>query len=242
MAAELKDEPADGLSIGIAVTETFAYNVQATRKPGFERDDFKYIATITGTQMGLIAKASRGWKDLGDVIAAAKGGQKITVGAMSPKLADGAYVIAKNNDIDLPVVMVKGGKGGLNGVVADDLDIAWAAGVQTKGVESGDLVNLVSAETGPLRISPDAPLLKEFNVSFTFGVKFIVVAPAGISDEIREAYAKVISDIVNDPESKVNAFITKAFSGPDVLTGAELDTHIEQAYEGAGALLDASAG
>ena len=34
--------------------------------------------------MGIIAKADRGWNDLGDVIAAAQAGEKITFGAMSP--------------------------------------------------------------------------------------------------------------------------------------------------------------
>ena len=101
---------------------------------------------------------------------------------MSPKLADAAYVIGKANGVEFTTVMVKGGKGGLNGVVADDLDVAWAAGVQTPGVKAGDLVNLVSAETSPLRISPDAPMLEQYNVPFTFGVQFMVIAPAGLDE------------------------------------------------------------
>lgn len=240
MAAALKKEPADGLSIGIAVIETFAYNLQATRRPGYRRSDFRYLATITGTQMGLIAKASRGWKTLADVIEAAKSGKKITAGAMSPKLADGLYVIGKANGVKFSTVMVKGGKGGLNGVFADDLDIAWAAGVQTKGVKSGDLVNLVSAEAGPLRISPDAPPLSTFNVPFTFGSKFVVVAPAKIPEAARKTYARAIAAIVNDPKSKVNRFVSRAFSGPDVVTGAALEKLVDEKYDAAAALLDES--
>lgn len=241
MANALKSEPADGLAIGVTVSEATTYNVQAMRNPGYSIDDFDYISTLTGSQMGIIAKADRGWTTLADVIAAAKAGEKITIGAMSPKLSDGAYVIAKTNGIEFTTVMVKGGKGGLNGVVADDLDIAWAAGVQTPGIKSGDLVNLVSAESGPLRVSPDAPLLSTFGVPFAFGVKFMVIAPAGLDAPVKQAYMDAIAEILNDPDSKVAAFANRAFSGPEVIQGDDLRAMIDAGYADAGALLDASA-
>jgi len=240
MLAALKDEPADGQSIGVTVGEAVAYGAQAARNPGYGVDDFTYLSTLTGTQVGIIAKTSRGWTSLGDVIDAAKAGEKITIGAMTPMLADGAYVIAKNNGVDFTTVMVQGGKGGVNGVVADDIDIAWAAGVQTSGVMSGDLVNLVSAEAEPLKISPEAPLLSEFNVPFTFGTKFITVGPAGIPDEARDALVAAIAEVLNDPESKLAQFTNKAFSGPELIQGDDLAAYVRQAYEDAGALLDAT--
>lgn len=240
MATALKDEPADGMSIGVTVSEATTYNVQAARNPGYTIDDFDYISTLTGSQMGIIAKADRGWQTLGDVIEAARAGETITFGAMSQKLADGTYVIGKANGVEFTTVMVQGGKGGLNGVVADDLDVAWAAGVQTPGVLAGDLVNLVSAEDGALRISPEAPLLAEFDVPYTFGVKFMVVAPAGMPDAARTAYMTAIAEILNDPDSKVATFASKAFSGPEVIQGDDLRALIDQGYEEAGALLDDS--
>lgn len=241
MAAELNGEPADGLSIGVTVDEAMTYGVQAIRNPGYTLEDFDYISTITGTQMAVIAKSSRGWTDLGDVIEAAKAGETITFGAMSPMLADAIYIIGKNNGVEFTTVMVKGGKGGLNGVVADDLDVAWAAGVQTPGVKAGDIVNLVSAEADKLSISPDAPMMSEYNVPFIFGSKFIVTAPAGLPDEVKTAYMNAIADILNDPESKVSSFANKAFSGPIVVQGEDLRGAVDALYESYGALLDATA-
>ncbi|MEM9230573.1 MAG: tripartite tricarboxylate transporter substrate-binding protein [Pseudomonadota bacterium] len=240
MAVALKGEPADGLAIGVTVSESTTYNVQAARNPGYALDDFDYISTISGSQMGVIAKADRGWSTLGDVIEAAKAGEKISFGAMSQKLADAAYVIGKNNGVEFTTVMVQGGKGGLNGVVADDIDIAWAAGVQTPGVQAGDLVNLVSAEDAPLNISPDAPLLDQYNVPFTFGVKFIVVAPAGLSDNAKATYTAAIADVLNDPESKLSQFVTRAFSGPELIQADDLTAYMHAGFDNAGALLDAS--
>ena len=160
MARALKSEPADGLAIGMTVTEGISYSSMATRKAGYTPKDFTYLTTTCGTQTALFGKTSRGWKTLADVIAAAKAGEKITVGAMTPRLADATYLIGEANGIELTTVMVKGGKGGLNGVVADDLDLGWGAGPQNKGVAAGDLVNLVSAETEPLAISRHAATVR----------------------------------------------------------------------------------
>ena len=187
--------------------------------------------------MGLVAKADRGWKTLADVIDAARQGKKISVGAMSAKLADGLYVIGKANDVKFTTVMVKGGKGGLNGVIAGDLDMAWVAGPQSKGVRSGDLVNLVSAEGSSLSVSPDAPLLSKFGVDFTFGSKFGVIAPAGLDPKAREVLQKAIVDIVADPKSKLNKLISRAFSGPEPIAGADFDAYIQAAHKEADKLL-----
>ncbi len=240
MANTLKDEPADGQSIGMLVTESMSYNFQAARGANVSYKDFTLIATTTGSQLALFAKSDRGWKTIGDVIEAARGGEKITVGSMSPKLADVLYLLGKANGVEFTNVMVEGGKGGLNGVVADDLDLAWGAGPQGRGVAAGDLTNLVSAETAPLMASPDTPKLEDFGVPYSYGTKFVVIAPAGLSEDARTTLANRIAEIVNDPESKLNAFVNKAFSGPEAITGADLDALIEQEYNDAAELLKAS--
>lgn len=241
MAEALMEQPADGLAIGITVSEAFTYNIQAARNPSYTLDDFTYLSTITGSQMGIIARADRGWATLADVAAAAQAGEDISFGAMSQKLADAAYVIGNSMGIEFTTVMVQGGRGGLNGVVAEDIDIAWAAGVQTPGVKAGDIVNLASAEDAPLNVSPDAPLLAEYDVPFTFGVKFMVVAPGGMSDDVSMAYQTAIAEILNDPEGELNQMITRAFAGPLVVQGDDLRALLDKGYEEAGALLEASA-
>jgi len=241
MAAAMASEPADGLTIGVTVDEALSYTVQAARNPGYALEDFDFLSTITGTQMSIIAKSERGWETLADVIEAARGGEQITFGAMSPMLADAIYVIGRNNDVEFTTVMVRGGKGGLNGVVADDLDVAWAAGVQTPGVLAGDLVNLVSAETGPLNISPEAPMMSDYDVPYIFGSRFIVVAPDGLPDAISQTYQAAIADILNDPESKTAQFASRAFSGPVVVQGEDLRSSVQELYESYGALLDDTA-
>lgn len=240
MASELLTKPADGLTIGVTVEPSIAYVPQVAQKPPYSVDDFTYLSTLAGSQTGLIAKADRGWESLADVIAAAKAGEQISVGAMAPNLADGTYVIAKNNGIELTSVMVQGGRAGLNGVVAGDLDIAWAAGIQAKGVETGTLVSLASAESFPLAFSPDAPLLSEFGVPFTFGTRFLVIAPANLPEDAHAALAAAIADILNDPDSKTSQFAQRAFGGTLSIQGEELAASVRAATEEAKALIEAT--
>ncbi|MBV7394780.1 Bug family tripartite tricarboxylate transporter substrate binding protein [Mameliella sediminis] len=241
MAVALKDEPADGLSIGISVTEAVAYAPQTMRSPAYALEDFTFLSTITGTQMGIIAKSDRGWTSLSDVIAAAKAGETITVGAMSQKLADATYVLAKRNGIEFTTVMTGGGKASLNAVIADDVDIGWSAGAQTASVLAGDVVNLASAEDAALKVSPDAPLLAEYDMPYTFGVKFMVMAPDGLPEEVRASWESKIAEILNDPDGKLHAFTKKVFSGPEVIQGAAFTAFMQNSYDANGALLDESA-
>jgi tripartite-type tricarboxylate transporter receptor subunit TctC len=227
LAARLAKQPADGTAIGMIVSETTGYNMLAEKNPGYSQADFTYLSTTAGTEMGVIARSNKGWKTLADVTAAMKKGQKISFGAMSQKLADGAYLLGKAQGVQYNIVNLKGGKAVLDAVTAGDVDIGWVAGIQSRGVKSGDLVNLASGETTRLKDSPDAPTVKELGLNANFGVYFMFVAPKGLSAEARDALSGAIKEIVNDPKSKANAFIVKNFGEPTTMTGATLDKYVK---------------
>lgn len=240
-AQEIAKAPNDGTAIGFTVSETLTYTLQSTRDPGYELEDFDYLSAITGTQMGLVAKPDRNFKTIADLIEKARGGDKVTIGAMTQKLADAAYVLGKNNGVDFTIVMTEGGRGGMNAVMADDVDAAWVGGAQAKSVASGDLINLASAEAAPLRMSPDAPLLNEFNFPFDLSVTFMTIAPKGIPAEALKAWNQAIGEVLADPDSPLTKMTERVFSGPGALRDADLAAAIQKSYESAGALLAASA-
>ncbi len=127
----------------------------------------------------------------------------------------------------------------MNALVAGDVDLAWIAGVHTKAVQAGDLVNVASAETDRLRMSPDSRTLMELGVPFDFGAKFVVVGPAGMPAEARDAIAKAIQEVINDPSSKTAEFITRAFGPPLLISGDNLDALVAQQIEDNKAMLKA---
>ena len=189
--------------------------------------------------MGLVARTDKGWKTFDDMIAAAKT-EKLRFGVMSPRLADLAYMVGKANDVDFNIVSVKGGKAVMNGLNAGDLDIGWGAGIQTKAVKAGEMVNLLSGLSYKLDASPEAPLMKDVGVEFVADGYFLIAGPAGMPAEARDAIANAIADIVNDSSSKANGIINKAFGGPKVIMGADLDTLIAEGGKADAELLKAA--
>jgi len=239
LAAALKGSPADGTVIGMAVTETFGYNMAAA-DAGMSPADFTGITTTAGFQMGVVSLSTKGWSTIGDAVAAAKGGEALRFGAMSPRLADLAYLLGKAQGVTFNIVEVRGGKAVMDGVNAGDLDLGFMAGIQAKGVAAGDLVNLASALSVPLNQTPDAPTFADLGVDFNSDGQFLFAGPAGMPEEAQAAMSAAIAEIISDTETGAGALIAKAFGGPSIVSGAALQAQLAEGYDAAGALLAAA--
>ena len=101
------------------------------------------------------------------------------------------------------------------------------AGIQAKAVRAGDMVNLASAMSMPLTLSPNAPLIKEFGVEFVGDAYFMFVAPAGIPTEAQQAITKAIVEIAHDPSTKAGGYIKKAFGKATTLNGPDLQRFLD---------------
>ena len=109
-------------------------------------------------------------------------------------------------------------------------------------VEAGELVILASAENGPVALAPEQPTLKDLGVDLNLGYQYIITAPAGMSDEIRDEIAGVVAEILADPESETRQFIEKQYPpAPIVTQGAELREQILTTYDANVAMMKALA-
>lgn len=239
LANKLKDAPADGQTIGMIVTESLGYNLAAGNAK-FLPSDFTGLTTTAGFQMAVVAKADKGWATMEDALAAAKAGEQLRFGTMTPKLTDLAYLLGKNNGVEFNIIQGKGGKSVMNGVNAGDMDLGFMAGIQAKGVKSGDYVELASAIGEPLVNTPAAKTLEQLGVPFNAAGYFVIVAPAGISDAARTALTDAIIAAIDTEGSKANGLINKAFGGTSIIQGAELDALLASDYAAAGGLLEAA--
>ncbi|MCX2720838.1 Bug family tripartite tricarboxylate transporter substrate binding protein [Roseibium salinum] len=239
LANAIKDEPADGSVIGMVVTETLGYNMHAA-DAGMTPEDFTPIATTAGFQMGIVSRTEKGWETFSDVVEAAKSGEDVRFGVMSAKLADLAYLLGQAQGVDFNIIQVRGGRAVMDGVNAGDMDLGFMAGIQSKGVAAGDLVNLASGLSSPLEQSPDAPRLADLGVEFHADGYFAFIGPAGMPDEARNAIAAAIETVVTQEGGKANLMISNAFDKPIVITGDELSELIAAEYEQAGELLEAA--
>lgn len=238
-AAKLKDQPKDGTAIAMLVSHTLGYNLVAAKRAPVKLADFTPITTTASFQMGVVALSKSGWNTFNDAIATAKGGKKIRFGVMSSRLADLAFLLGKANGVEFNIVSYRGGKGVMDALNAGDADVGFIAGLQTKAVKAGDMVELASANSKPLTTTPGAPLIKDLGVKFDADGYFMFVAPAGIPAAARDALASAIGEAAKDGKTRAGQFINRAFGGPDVLAGANLDRFMAQGITDAKALLKA---
>ena len=233
----LKDMPKDGTAIALVVTESLGYNAVAAAGAGLSPSDFTGLTTTAGFQMGVVSKANKGWTSFADMIADAKA-NNLRFGTMSPKLSDLAFLLGEAQGVEFNIVQVKGGKAVMNGVQAGDMDLGFMAGIQGKGVASGDLVNLASAMSKPLIQTPGAPVFADLGVQFNADGYFVFVAPAGMDSKARDAITNAIKESIQN--GKASGMITKAFGGAAINEGAELDAMLQAEYDAAGALMKAA--
>ena len=236
MARKLKNMPNDGTALGMAITGSFGYGMLASKNPGYGLDDFTYIATATAGQLGIMAKASKGWKTWDDVVNAAKG-KTLKFGGMTQQHADVNFLLEQKFGVKFNTVLLRGGRAVLNALNAGDIDIGYGAGIQAKAVRAGDIVNLVSGMSERLKVSPDAPTLKEIGIPYELGNFMIFVAPKGVPADARSSLADAIGAILKDPNTKAYKFITARFSGPLVFTGKQLDEMMAKGVKDAKTLM-----
>ncbi len=240
LARKMKSEPNDGQTIGIAVTESFNYSMAATKNAGYSLNDFTFITTTAGSQMGVYGKTDKGWKSWDDVVKAAKGGKTIKIGGMSPKHADLIYLLGQKAGVKFNPVILRGGKKVLNAVTAGDVDLGFGAGIQNRAVKAGTMTHYISGELTRLKASPNVPTLKEMGLPYDGGAKFLIFAPKGIPADARVSIAAAVAEALNTKGTKLDAFVTKAFGGPQLITGPALDKLLKDGLESSKALMKAS--
>ena len=234
---ELQGRPADGTSIALVVTESLGYNAAAAPEAGLSPADFTGLTTTAGFQMAVVATAAQGWTSFEDMIADAEGGE-LRFGTMSPRLSDLAFLLGEAHGVEFNIVQVRGGRAVMDGVQAGDMDLGFMAGIQRRGVESGDLVNLASALSQPLVQTPDAPTFADLGVEFSADGYFVFVGPADMDPAAREAITAAIVEATTNGEAA--GMIGNAFGGAINIQGEELDALMAAEFEDAGALMEAA--
>jgi tripartite-type tricarboxylate transporter receptor subunit TctC len=238
MAAQLKTAPADGQTIGFAITSTVDF--APITNDNLSIDDFTYITTTAGSQAGIIARKDSGWKTLDDLVAAAKSGTKIVWANYGARTAAASEAVAKKFGFTVNHLSAKGGKGSMDALVAKDANVAWSGGAHRALVAAGEFVILASAENEPLAQAPDGKTLKDYGMNLVIGSPFLIFGPKGMPEEAKVAIAEAVKEILSDPEQKVTKYISKRYPpGPVLISGDKLDSMLKANFEANKKLLSA---
>ena len=128
LAAALKDEPADGTVIGILVTESLGYNMLAAKNAGLPPVRFHAADHDGRVPDGRGRAHLEGLEDVRRDDRRGQGRAGDPLRRDEPQACRSRLSAREGAWRDFNIVMVRGGKGVMNGLNAGDLDAGWARG------------------------------------------------------------------------------------------------------------------
>ncbi len=192
-AAAVKTAAADGYTLVMAVTPTFAFNTAAIPdKTPYRKDDFDYLESLAKAQEAVYAKADAPYKNWGEMIAHAKKGNDLTYAAVTPFDKLLINYINKKEGTSIKTIPTKGGSGAMKNVLGGHTDLGFSGGNHIKFLGKNEVRVLASMRGERLTDSPDVPTLIELGYPVTFEAHFMIAAPKGLPADVK---AKLLNAI-----------------------------------------------
>ncbi|WP_172975882.1 tripartite tricarboxylate transporter substrate binding protein [Sulfitobacter sp. THAF37] len=206
-ATKLMTAEPDGYTIGMAVTSTFSYAPLASDSVKYDADTFDYLTSAAKLQNAVVAGKDSPFNTWEDVVAAGKGGQKISFGSSSPAVNLMMGYVAAQDGYEMKIVPTKGGAEIMKDVMGGHIDMGWSAGIHQRFGE--DVKVLVAAGNDRLVGSSDVPTFKESGYDIGDDTYFLFFAPKGIPEDVFQKLYDAFSsgaknaDVVSMVEGKM---------------------------------------
>jgi tripartite-type tricarboxylate transporter receptor subunit TctC len=224
MATLLKSAPADGYSLGMTISHAYTGNpVVMPEVTQYTVDDFTHLASVSKGQCALVTHASQPYESLEDVIAAARRGEEPVFASQSPLTRLVADYIASVAGVRFRVITVQGGGEIMQAILGKHADFGFSGGPHIDFVAAGQMRVLVSVEDARLITSPDVPTLRELGYDLASCALFVVSAPPGLADSIRDRLSLALGEAIASPPMTAlieNLKYPQYYLGPDAVTRA----------------------
>ena len=193
-AALLKEAPADGYTLALGATSTFAFNpVYLPDKTPYTADDFEYIVGLVGSGESIMARADAPFDTFEEMIAYAQAGNELSYSGQTPFDRLLIQYLNKAEGIDIRHVPTRGGSEAIKNILGGHTDLSFTGGNHLAYHERGEIKFLASLRPERLRDVPDVPSLTELGYPIDFGNTFFIVAPKGTPADVRAKLATAIT-------------------------------------------------
>jgi tripartite-type tricarboxylate transporter receptor subunit TctC len=200
MAAQLKSAAPDGYSVGLTISHAYTGNPAVTPSAArYGVRDFTHLGSVSKGQCALVTSASKPYRTLADLIAAAKRGERPIYASQSPLTKIVADYIAQVAGVSFRVITVQGGGETMQAILGGHADFAFSGGPHIDYVAAGKMRVLASTEDERLPSAPDAPTLKELGYDLSSCAVFVVSAPPNLPQDVELALAAALSSARASP-------------------------------------------
>ncbi|MGE3644629.1 MAG: Bug family tripartite tricarboxylate transporter substrate binding protein [Beijerinckiaceae bacterium] len=219
MAASLIRDKPDGLSLGMAVSESIILNVATRKNTPYTVASFDYLGTVTVGHLTMLAKKDAPYNNIAELVAFASKNNGATVSANGKASELIVRAIAKRTKISLRPVPAKGGAEGIKNILGGHTNAGFDGGAHMKYLASGDMKVIATANSKRHPVAKDQPTLTEQGYKFAVEPWWFIAAPKGLPADAKATLAKAIDEAVKSP--KVKELVEKRFQlevtnlGPD---------------------------
>ena len=199
-AGLLKNQTPDGHTLCMIVNHNVTFRPQH-QKVDYGFDDFKYVARLADFKFAILARKEAAYSNWKEFLTFAKAKGEVTFGLITPVQKLVADEIAKAEGFKFRAVPYKGGSKLLAALLGGHIDIGISGGRFFPHYDAGEVK--VIAAAGSERIPGiDAPTLRELGYDKSIDMFNLLVAPAGVPDDVVKKIADAFATAVQDPDYK----------------------------------------
>jgi tripartite-type tricarboxylate transporter receptor subunit TctC len=222
MATRLMNSAADGYSLGMTISHAYSGSPLVTpAATPYTVDDFTHLASVSKGQCALVTNSNTPYTVLDDLIDAARRGEQPVFASQSPLTRIVPDFIAKVADVNFRIITVQGGGEIMQTILGGHADFGFSGGPHVDHVASGQMRVLASAEDARLATSPEVPTLREMGYDISACALFLVSAPPGLPDDIKQTLSAALKLAIASPQMKAlisNLKYPEYYLGPDEVT------------------------
>ena len=186
----------DGHTIAYTDLGNLIWNPMTKEDVAYKVDDVRIIAGVSEYQLALIATPDKPYKTLDELLEYSKTNplNVADMGGMSKTFIN--YIAAKEN-VKWTAIPTRGGGEMVPFLLGGKIDFAYSGGIHQK---HGDkMIVLASFLKDGLAKSPEAPTTQD-RYGIAMPGNSILIAPAGISDEIAAKLEAAVKAAMDDPD------------------------------------------
>lgn len=201
---EIARSDADGYTLGVfGYPDNFV--LEHTRDTNFTFDDLDYLAAFDDMPMGVFASPNSPNSTLEEVV---NYGQEnpgeMIIGESGALGLLHALAFAERSEMQVTPVRYSGGGELMNALLGNHIDLASTSSMSHDPVVDSDGKPIGFAAEERMDMFPDVPTFKEQGLDLVMGVSRVLVAPAGLPDDIRETIMTALEEISTNEKMIAN--------------------------------------
>lgn len=198
--SEIAASEADGYTLGVfGYPDNFV--LEHTRDTDFTFDDLEYLGAFDDMPMGIFAGPGSDFETIEDIVAYGEENPgSIAIGESGALGLLHVLAFSDHLGIETTPVNYEGGGELMNAILGGHVDLASTSSMSHDPIKDGGGHPIGFAAAERMDMFPDVPTFKELGYDLEMGVSRVLVAPAGLPEDIRDMLTEALDTIGNDPE------------------------------------------